>query len=172
MGAQQEASLFYSKQIWVTIIFMIGGNLFSQVLLALGLLGMGYSIEDLRGGLPTDFSPLMQTAVLGLSQLIGYLIPGLLAARSLYGEKWLLGTALKPLPGFAVVILGVIIFAASLPLTAYLANLNANLPISDWMSDVEQQVIALLGKIILESPTGLFILVLLTIAVLPALGES
>lgn len=159
------------RRIWVTLAYAMAGALVAQVAAILGLLALGYSIEDLQGGLPA-LAPVQLMVMLVITQAVSYLLPAIIAARTLFGGEWLRAIGLRPLPLPLRLLVGVMIFVATVPFTAYLAQLNLSVDLSEWQAAIEGDVAHILEEIIVNTSSSVFVVVLLAIALLPAFGEE
>lgn len=159
------------RRVWVTLAFVMLGTLVAQVAVLVALLAYGYEMSELQGGLP-ELSPTQLLGTLVATQTLSYLVPGVIAARALYKDRWLRELDLAPPPDVLKVVIGVVIFAATIAFTAYLAQLNASLDLAEWQAQIEGDIAGVLSGIIIDTSAGEFALVLLAIAVLPALGEE
>ena len=166
-----DAGAGLRRRVWVTLAFVMLGTLIAQVAVIVLLLASGYPISELENGLP-ELAPVQLLGTLALTQALSYLIPGAIAAWALFKREWLRELTLVPGPGVKQLVVGVIVFAATLPFTAYLAQLNASFDLTEWQAQIEGDIASVLSDIIIETSTGQFALVLLAIAVLPALGEE
>lgn len=168
-GAGEAIAL--RRRVWVTLAFVMLGTFLAQIVVVVGLLALGYEIADLQGGLP-ELGATGLLAMLVVTQALSYLAPGILAARSLFKGAWLRELSLVPAPTLSRALIGVAVFAATLAFTAYLAQLNASLDLAEWQAEIEGDIAAVLAEIITGTSPAAFALVLLAVAVLPALGEE
>ena len=160
------------RRVWVTLAFVMLGTFAAQLALVAWLFVLGYGLEEIQRGMPADLEPWQLLASLVVIQALSYLLPGVIAARALFGPTWLRATRLSPPPAFAKAMIGALIFAGCLPFVGYLAQLNASLDIGAWAVEIEGDVAAVLSGIIIDTSPAQFALVLLAVAVLPALGEE
>ncbi len=161
----------HRRIIWVTITWLIAGFIIGQLAAALVLKLAGVEVD---GG-PVDLGsvePSTLTLMIALSQLLGYLIPGLIAAYTLYMGDWLRAVNLIPAPRLLKLGLGMLIMISALPLVGALAQMNASFDLADWQVELEQGVAQTLTSIITTEGASGFIVAFLLIAVLPALGEE
>ncbi len=159
------------RRVWVTFSFVMAGTL-AAGLAQIGLAYLfGYTIEDLQSGVPS-YTGTQTLLLLANTQVLTYLLPGLLAARVLFNSNWPQRTGLAPAPRVGKVLIALGIFVATLVLTAALAQMNQSLEISDWMAEAESNVTKILTAIIMDTSWSVFGLVLFVIAILPAVGEE
>ena len=158
-------------RVWVTFAYVMAGTLAAGVA-QIGLnFAFGYTLEDMQAGLP-PYRPQQVAILLATTQLLSYLLPGLLAARALFGSGWARRTGLSPAPEFGKLLIGIAIFVATLGMTGALAQINLSLPMANWMSEAESGVSAVLGAVILDTSWAMFGVVLVIVAVIPAIGEE
>ena len=156
----------------MTLAFVLLGTFVAQVALVAWLFALGYGLAEVQRGMPLDLAPWQMLVSLALIQVLSYLLPGLVAARALFGAGWARAVRLAPAPGLVKAVIGVLIFAACLPFVGYLAQLNASLDIGAWAVEIEGDVAAVLSGIITETTPAQFALVLVAVAILPAVGEE
>ena len=161
------------RRIWVTFAFVMAGTIIAQLGVVGILLLNGFSIDDLGKGLPSlSLSAGVLAAVIGVSQLLSYLIPGLISAKVLYPKTWLSELKLDKAPAFSKLLMGITAFVLTLGLTGALAAMNASIDLPDWASSIEGDIAGVLDTLITSSSWPTFAIVLLIIGVLPALGEE
>ncbi len=168
---EEEDAAETRRRIWVTLAYVMAGTLVSQVAVVLILLALGYSVTDLQGGFP-KLAPAQLMVMLAVSQLLSYLLPAYLAARSLFGRDWVTAVRLRPAPAPLRLATGLLIFVATIPFTAYLAQLNLSVDLSEWQAAIEGDVAEVLEEIIVNTSLPVFFAVLLAVAALPAVGEE
>lgn len=159
------------RRVWVTISWMLIGFILGQLASA-GI--YAYSGGQMENGAIDlgSVEPQTVSLMLGLSQGLGYLIPGLIAGYTLYKQAWLKELSLVPLPKLSRVVLGVVVLMLTIPMVSALAQLNASLDLSDWMVDIEESISQTITAIIkAEGVLGLLIALFL-MSVLPAIGEE
>ena len=172
VDGDERRGLDTRRRVWVTLAFVMLGTFLAQIALVAWLFALGYGLDEVQRGLPTDLAPWQLLVSLALIQMLSYLLPGVVAARALFGADWPRATLLAPPPALVKVVIGVLIFAGCLPFVGYLAQLNASLEIGDWAIEIEGDVAAVLSGIITETSAAQFALVLLAVGALPALGEE
>jgi len=161
------------RRIWVTFAFVMAGTIIAQLAVVGVLLLNGFSIEDLSKGLPTlGLTAGVLSAVIGVSQLLSYLVPGVLSAKTLYPRTWLSEITLHQIPAASKLIIGIVAFVLTLGFTGALAAMNAAIDLPEWASSIEGDIAGVLDTLITSSSWPTFTLVLVIIAVLPALGEE
>lgn len=138
---------------------------------ALGALGL-IDISDLGEQTATEGGRQWLRFYLMLSNLLPFAGTALLALIVVYRKDWRPAAGLTPpfLPGS--VPLATLFFVLALPLVAWLAYLNLQLPLPDWMQRNEENTDLLLKGILNMSTVPEFIMAFLTVAVTPAIGEE
>ena len=156
------------RRIWVTFAFVMVGTIIAQFA-AIGILLLnGYTIDDLGAGLPS----LVLAIVLGVSQLLSYLVPGIVSARVLFSGRWLQELNLDRAPTFLKLLMAIAAFVLTLSFTGALAAMNAAVDLPEWASSIEGDIAGVLETLITSSSWPTFVLVFFIIGVLPALGEE
>lgn len=161
----------YIKTLFTTILFVFAGTAFAQGISFLLLKSKG--IDQLASNFSlTALSPNDLLKIMYLSQGLGFLLPGILASIVLFRKDWLIKTMLNQLPSFKILFISFILFLSCLHLTSVLAEINATFELSTWQLKTEKEIAALLSKVIQAPETLTFVIALIGIAVLPALGEE
>lgn len=130
------------------------------------------NLSDLAGQTATENGRHWLRFYLMLSNLLPFAGTALLALFLAYKKDWWLAAGLgtnpaKNSPGIAT-----LFFVLSLPLVGWLAYLNLQLPLPDWMQQNEENTDLLLKGILNMSTVPEFIMAFLTVAVTPAIGEE
>ena len=159
------------RRIWVTLAWTFAGSVVAQFAVLAYLSALGHGVEEMQDGLAA-LSPFSLAAVIGLNQALSYLIPGAVAAYTLYGSAWLREVRAAPGPLWWQIPLGLVVLAACLPLTAALAAVNAGVELAEWQSGVESNVAEVLARLISAEGAGGLAVALFVVGVLPALGEE
>ncbi len=161
------------RRIWVTFAFVIAGTIIAQLAVVGVILLNGYSLEDLGKGVPSlELTAGVLAAVIGVSQLFSYLVPGIVSAKTLYPGRWLQELNLDKAPNFLKLLMGIAAFVFTLSFTGVLAAMNAAVELPDWASSIEGDIAGVLDTLITSSSWPTFVMVLFIIGVLPALGEE
>ncbi len=161
------------RRIWVTFAFVMAGTILAQLAVVGILMLNGFAIEDLGTGLPSlGLTAGVLASVIGVSQLLSYLVPGIISAKTLYPRRWLEELNLDKLPAFSKLLMGIAAFILTLSFTGALAAMNAAIDLPEWASSIEGDIAGVLDTLITSSSWPMFVVVLVIIAVLPALGEE
>jgi len=107
-----------------------------------------------------------------LSNLIPFACTALLALIFIFRRQWVKAAGLSsgPLPGSFMY--AALFFFFALPFVAWLAYLNMQIPLPDWMQASEENTDALLKGILTMDNLPEFLMAFLTVAVTPAIGEE
>lgn len=151
----------------------MAGTILAQLAVVGILMLNGFAIEDLGTGLPSlGLTAGVLASVIGVSQLLSYLVPGIISAKTLYPRRWLEELNLDKLPAFSKLLMGIAAFILTLSFTGALAAMNAAIDLPEWASSIEGDIAGVLDTLITSSSWPMFVVVLVIIAVLPALGEE
>lgn len=109
---------------------------------------------------------------LAISHLFMFILPALTLAMVLYGPRWsgALGIQKRVDPGN--IILGTFLIVFSFPLVQYIYWLNQQLPLPDWMIDMEHNANEVIRSLLIADSNWELILNITVIGVLPAVGEE
>jgi len=161
----------WRRRIWVTIAWTFFGSVLGQVASAAILYMSGVNLA--AGGLDyAALSPLTLAGMIGASQMLGFLVPAVIAGYTLYKQNWWRELRLLPAPTILQLAVGVLILLSSVMLVSVLAQLNASYELAGWQIEMEESVAAALERIITAEGPLAFAGALLLIGVLPALGEE
>lgn len=107
-----------------------------------------------------------------LSNLVPFAGTAILALAFVFRRQWprAAGLANAPVPGSFLH--AVIFFIVALPFVAWLTYVNTQISLPDWMQASEDRTDALLKVVLTMESLPEFLVVLLTVAVTPALGEE
>ncbi len=114
----------------------------------------------------------MMRAAIVLNHLCTFVLPALATAWFLFRKKWPRRLRLDAAPERRVAGWGVAFILASLPMAQALYWINAQLPLAEWMVQLEDSTNAMIkALLVMETPEELFVNVLI-IALVPAVGEE
>ena len=162
-------------KLFVFTALFIAGTLMAGLLLGIIALAQGYGLSEFTEmmsegvmGLPAD----IVRASLWVQTLTSFILPAIIFGLLFYYRSFYSYFDLTRLPALSALGLSVIILIAGYPLVQLSYEVNQLLPVSDWMRDMENDAAALLGEILDMNSAGDFILTLVMVAVLPAIGEE
>jgi len=163
------------SKLFVLFLLFVGGNLLTLFILIALMVAQGNSMSEslllLQGGMENMPSGLIRTSV-WVQTLATFILPalayGLIYHRNQFGEY--LGA--HKVPTLAVFGLATLIMIAGYPLVQASYELNRLIPISDWMSTMEQSAMSVMEEILLMDSVWSLITTLFIVAVLPAIGEE
>jgi membrane protease YdiL (CAAX protease family) len=107
-----------------------------------------------------------------ISNLVPFAGTAFLALIFVFRRQWASAAGLKSTPAPGSIFHASIFFIAALPFVAWLAYLNMQISLPDWMQASEDSTDALLKGILTMETIPELMLALLTVAVTPALGEE
>ena len=160
-----------ARRIWVTAAWVLLGTLAGQLASVGVLAAFGYDVLDGLADIAV-LPPLVLACMIAAVQLLGYLLPGLVSAYSLFKSAWPDEVTLAPSPSLRQLGIGILAFALCMPLTVALAEVNASIELAGWQADIEESVAATLATIIQGESVATLLVALLIVAVLPAVGEE
>lgn len=159
----------------VLISMIIMGLFLTALVSALLLLLSGSSLEDLmemgRQG-TGSFSPGVTRLLLLAQHLLTFIFPGLLFGYIFYRPKTFSGLDLDQKPLWISAIFGVMFLMVAYPLVNLSFQFNELIPLPSWALDFEDQAEETLKAILQMDHPGVFMANLLTIAILPGIGEE
>jgi membrane protease YdiL (CAAX protease family) len=106
------------------------------------------------------------------SNLIPFAGTALLALLFVFKRQWASAAGLTSAPARGSFLHAALFFIAALPFVGWLAYLNMQVPLPDWMQASEESTDALLKSVLTMETVPEFILALVTVAATPALGEE
>lgn len=107
-----------------------------------------------------------------LSNLIPFAGTALLALVFVFRRQWIAATGLSATPLPWSTLFATVFFVVALPFVAWLAYLNMQIPLPEWMQSAENNADVLLKRILTMESVPEFILAFLAAAVTPAIGEE
>ena len=143
-----------------------------------GLIGAGLStsgsinLADLSEQTATEGGRQWLRFYLMLSNLLPFTATALAALVIVYRKHWAAAAGLGGSPATGSTPLVALFFVLALPLVGWLAYLNLQLPLPDWMQKNEENTDLLLKGILNMSTVPEFIMAFFTVAVTPAIGEE
>ena len=155
---------------------MLGAFVIFAFLVA--IIGAGLStsgmlnLSDLTGQTADAEGRQLLRFYLMLSNLLPFAGTALLALFFVYRKDWKAAAGLRANPPSGSVSIAALFFVLSLPFVAWLAYLNLQVPLPDWMLRNEENTDLLLKGILNMSSVPEFIVAFLTVAVTPAIGEE
>ncbi len=153
---------------------MFLGNLLSSLLL-MGIAELsGISLMDaLSLSVESTINERNRVRVLQMmAHFFTFALPALVIARYVFKAQWPHETALKRSPSLELVIFGCLFIAAAFPLAQAVYEWNRNLPLPDWMTEMEDQSTDLIRNILIMERWDELLFNLLAVGVFPALGEE
>lgn len=159
----------------VFALLFIGGNFLLVPLLAGAALLYGMGVSDLMTALGAGQSTLpagLLKLTFLLQSLALFVLPALLFGMLFYRGRMVTYFDVRRIPTFWTAIFAVLALIAGYPLVQLAYEANSLIPLADWMIALEDQAATTLGDLLVMESFGSYLLALLLIAVLPALGEE
>jgi membrane protease YdiL (CAAX protease family) len=107
-----------------------------------------------------------------LCNLIQFDGTALLALAFVFRRQWIKAAGLSSTPWPGSFLYATLFFLLALPFVAWLAYLNMQIPLPEWMQTSEEKTDALIKGILTMEDLPEFLLAFLTVAVTPAIGEE
>jgi len=160
----------------VTILFMALMGTFVASLLVQGLsqlTGLNYAetIAHLKENAPSSQKNFIKAA-LNISHLCTFILPSLIFLWWTYGRNWKKAANLSNAPNLVTGLLGSVLLLAAFPFVQFIFSLNKKLPLPDWAVEQEALINTTIQHLLYVQSTPDLLLNLLTIAILPAIGEE
>ncbi|MBC7124728.1 MAG: CPBP family intramembrane metalloprotease [Bacteroidales bacterium] len=167
-GSFESKSLIGKMVIFGAIIF-ISSAFFS--LIGILLLGLMYGASGVQVVLGNNLTNLNALKLIQILQTTGiFIIPAILSAFLFSKKPWsyLCFEKVK----FQTILKTFIIVLISLPAINLLASINQLIPMSDWMVEMERKAEAITKAFLLTDSIWAYLVNILMIAILPAVGEE
>jgi membrane protease YdiL (CAAX protease family) len=157
----------------LALFFILMGGAFIVLILLSSIL-----LHFVNSGTSTtpDWSDPRMAGVLKLQQVLSsiviFLLPAWLFARFTYRERNLYFLGFRPAEKSNFYLLAVMILLFSFPMEAWLGQLNQQIPLWDWMNQLEKEATKQLTVLLkANSPLDIFISIF-TVAIIPAICEE
>lgn len=159
----------------VLVVTAMLGSLLGSGLAYLIALSQGQDLvglmESIREGMPLETRNTLRLVNLA-SHLMTFTFPVVVVAILFYRRDWLRFLRLDRQPASALLLAGCFFMLAVFPLAQFTYWLNQQIPLPEWAGEMENKASGMLkGLIVMDSPWE-FLLNLLVMAVLPAVGEE
>jgi len=160
----------------VTILFIALMGTFVASLLVQGLsqfTGLDYAetIANLKENAPNNQKNFIKAA-LNISHLCTFILPSLIFLWWTYGKNWKKAVNLSNTPGLVNSLLGGLLLLAAFPFVQFIFSLNKKLPLPTWAVEQEELINTTIQHLLYVQSTPDLLFNLLTIAILPAIGEE
>lgn len=151
------------------VIVLYGFKAYSESLMAMG------SLDILREGaeaLPEHFVEIM--AITQISSQIGlFIVPPVALVLIIYGRRfWMKELALNESPGIFSLLMTAALVVLVLPFVSWLTEINMNVTLPSALERAEEQAEAIVTLFFNDAGWKRFILNMVMVAVIPALGEE
>ena len=164
-----ESKSFIGKMVIFGAIIFISSAFFS--LIGILLLGLMFGASGVQVVLGDNLTNLNALKLLQIIQTTGiFIIPAILSAFLFSKKPWsyLCFEKVK----FQTILKTFIIVLISLPAINLLASINQLIPMSDWMVEMERKAEAITKAFLLTGSIWAYLVNILMIAILPAVGEE
>lgn len=164
-----ESKSFIGKMVIFGAIIFVSSTFFS--LIGILLLGLIYGASGVQVVLGNNLTNLNALKLLQILQTTGiFIIPAILSAFLFSKKPWsyLCFEKVK----FQTILKTFIIVLISLPAINLLASINQLIPMSDWMVEMERKAEAITKAFLLTDSIWAYLVNILMIAILPAVGEE
>ncbi|MGL4909480.1 MAG: lysostaphin resistance A-like protein [Bacteroidales bacterium] len=155
----------------VLVIAVIVSVLFFSTLSIVVAPLFGFSAEDVRGGV-TMQNPLLTLYLLAVNSFSLFLFPTLFAVWITTPRRPMLSLGLRCCPQTINVIRGVFLAIAAVPFISFAAGVNAQLPLPEWISTLEEHANAIMDKLLSTKSYLHLYLNIFVMAILPAFSEE
>lgn len=164
-----ESKSFIGKMVIFGAIIFVSSTFFS--LIGILLLGLMYGASGVQVVLGNNLTNLNALKLIQILQTTGiFIIPAILSAFLFSKKPWsyLCFEKVK----FQTILKTFIIVLISLPAINLLASINQLIPMSDWMVEMERKAEAITKAFLLTDSIWAYLINILMIAILPAVGEE
>lgn len=164
-----ESKSFIGKMVIFGAIIFVSSTFFS--LIGILLLGLIYGASGVQVVLGNNLTNLNALKLIQILQTTGiFIIPAILSAFLFSKKPWsyLCFEKVK----FQTILKTFIIVLISLPAINLLASINQLIPMSDWMVEMERKAEAITKAFLLTDSIWAYLVNILMIAILPAVGEE
>jgi membrane protease YdiL (CAAX protease family) len=164
-----ESKSFIGKMVIFGAIIFVSSAFFS--LIGILLLGLMYGASGVQVVLGNNLTNLNALKLIQILQTTGiFIIPAILSAFLFSKKPWsyLCFEKVK----FQTILKTFIIVLISLPAINLLASINQLIPMSDWMVEMERKAEAITKAFLLTDSIWAYLVNILMIAILPAVGEE
>ncbi|MGB4327919.1 MAG: type II CAAX endopeptidase family protein [Tenuifilum sp.] len=164
-----ESKSFIGKMVIFGAIIFVSSTFFS--LIGILLLGLMYGASGVQVVLGNNLTNLNALKLIQILQTTGiFIIPAILSAFLFSKKPWsyLCFEKVK----FQTILKTFIIVLISLPAINLLASINQLIPMSDWMVEMERKAEAITKAFLLTDSIWAYLVNILMIAILPAVGEE
>ncbi len=175
-NSQSFKSLYPGYFLFLLLIgAMILGNMLSSLfIIVLDNITGQNSMQLLSGSsaidTPQDRNYIRWISAIG--HICTFLIPALITVLIYYRQQWVSAIKLKSIPHWFNLLMGSLFLLLAFPLVQLSYWLNQQLPLPDWITQMENKANELINAItLMDSPQEL-LLNLFVIAVIPAIGEE
>ncbi len=157
-------------------LVMLGAFFLFAVVVAATGAGLSSSglinLHDIAGQTSSENGRQWLRLYLMLSNLLPFAATALLALVIVFQKRWKAAAGLAVAPPQNATLVATLFFLVALPMVGWLAYLNLQLPLPDWMQRNEENTDILLKGILNMTTVPEFVLAFITVAITPAIGEE
>ncbi len=158
------------------MIALLGaGTLLASLGIVIIAIVQGIDIQSLMAVLlegEGDFPKELLRGMLWVQAIAGFILPAFMFAWIFYRKNWLSHFGLAKIPSLTICVFAIIALFAAYPLVQLSYEVNAALPLPEWMTVMEDNAAEILGDILAMDSVGSFLITLLLVAILPGIGEE
>ena len=155
----------------LVIVFGMGGSLIAQAVAG----SNGYDLQNILSLLSENNSLQLRNVIRYVNliiHLMSFAIPCLLLAFYLHKKEWASYLSLHKRPKIEIVFICFWLILFSLPFINVIYWLNMQMPLPEWAKTMEVNANEMINALLVMEGPGEFILNLIIIALVPALGEE
>lgn len=119
-----------------------------------------------------EFPKSLLRTMLWVQAFAGFLFPAFVFGWIFYRKDWLQYFNLKKSPAIFSIVFALIALFAAYPLVQLSYEVNAAIPLPQWMTTMEDNAAEVLQEILTMQGIGSFLVTMLLVAVLPGIGEE
>lgn len=119
-----------------------------------------------------DFPKELLRGMLWVQAIAGFILPAMAFAWIFYRTNWKKYFGLTKVPTLLICVFAILALFAAYPLVQLSYEVNASLPLPEWMTAMEDNAAEILKDILKMDSVGSFLMMLLLVAILPGIGEE
>jgi membrane protease YdiL (CAAX protease family) len=162
-------------KILILIALLGTGMVFASLGVFVIALLQGYDLTELMDLVKVgegNYTTALLRGTLWMQAIFGFLAPAGIFLLLFYKSTWKAHLGLDKMPGLMVSMVAIVALFAAYPLVQLAYEANMALPLPEWMHTMEASAAEIMQDILVMDSVGGFLLTLLLVAVLPAIGEE
>ena len=163
------------KRLFVFAFLFVGGNLLAGVAILMMATANGMTPAEMTTLLTSgeeELPGIFLNTMLWLNGIVIFILPALCFGMIYYCKSIWRYFEVQRIPNWPSVGLAALLLASAYPLVLLSYELNALIPLSDWMQGMEQNAAEILSQLLDMRSVPELLLSLILVAVLPAMGEE